>query len=214
MPLYRAQHVLPFFTNLPTDVVVNQFHFTNDTQNFAAVATEIRDRIQGFMEAAYGAAGGSRVSYIDWPQAVVKVFNLADPTPRVPEVRACSYSAGTVASAIPTEVAAVVSWHAAPESGVAFQRLYNRIYLGGVPAIWMSNGAADQFPRFTTTITAQIAAAASALLAENDGVTDWVQVSNAGGVTAAREITGGWVDNGPDTQRRRSVLASLRDVWT
>lgn len=215
MPLYKAQAILPFFTNLPTDVINNQFHFLDDTtDSHDVVAQDIADQLTRFYTDVYLTAPTGRVGYIDWAQAHVKVFKLSDPTPRVPVIKPLIFSAGTGSSTIPTEVACVLTWSAAPESGVRYQRLYNRIYLGGIPNTFMDQSAADQFPRFLPAVTSRIAAAAATLaIAAIPTPTQWVQVSNAGGVTAVRQIVGGWVDNGPDTQRRRSVLATLRSNW-
>ena len=43
----------------------------------------------------------------------------------------------------------------------------------------------------------------------------WIQWgrSGPGGTYTGREIIGGFVDNGPDTQRRRSVDYSVRTDW-
>lgn len=215
MPLYRAQVILPFFTNLPTDVVVNQFHFNiaaDDPDN----GLTIYENLKTFYETAYGTTAASRASYVDWPQAYVKVFNLDDPTPRIPyESPPLFAGAGTNASTIPTEVACVLSFRAAAISGVRFQRLYNRVYLGALPSTAIIAGAADAFPRINPTFISSVISAAQGLLAagDSDGAI-WSQVSNATGSAVPRTIVGGWVDNSPDTQRRRSVLATLRNNWS
>lgn len=213
MPLYRCQHVLPMFTNIPTDVMVNQFHFLNDTLDHETVAAEAATRLSAFYLGAYGSAGSTRVAYLSWNTAVLRVFDLSDPTPRIPVEVPMGYTSGTAVSQVPTEVACVLSWQAAPQSGVVFQRLHNRCFLGGLTTSMMEPSSGIAFPRFTTSFINAVAAAADTLLGANDGVTDWVQVSQAGGVTAVRPIVGGWVDNGPDTQRRRGVLASTRTLF-
>lgn len=216
MALYRAQVILPFFTNLPEDVIVNQFHFEAEPTDVDIVGPQIATALDTFYTSLYGAVGTGRVSYIDWPLVYCKVFALADPPPRVPWISpSFGITAGSLASQIPTEVACVLSFQAAPESGVRYQRLYNRIYLGGIPQTAITVSAVDEFPRFSTAFTDTIKAAALALLdsGESSGAF-WRQVSRATGSTIAREIVGGWVDNGPDTQRRRSVLSTLRNNWS
>lgn len=215
MPLFKAQVVLPYFSGRPTDVAVNQYHFVDDTTaTFAITASNIRDQLSTMYNAIYTGAASTRASYINWPQASVKVFRLADPTPRVPIILSMNLNEGTGPTPIPTEVACVMTWQAEPESGVRYQRLYNRVYLPGMMTAYMDVSAADQFPRFTGAFTGRIAAAAK-VMADNasSSTAQWVQVSSAGGVTAVRPIAGGWVDNGPDTQRRRSVLANSRFTW-
>jgi len=214
MVLYRAQVILPYFTNLPTDVIVNQFHYEMTTTVLATAAAAIGGQLDTFYKALYPNAAASRVNYIDWPMATVKVFKLSDPTPRIPAIVTLGYTtAGTLSSTIPTEVACVVSWNAAAQSGVRFQRLYNRIYLGAVTSAMMASSAVDNYPRFTSSWLTTATNAAKVLRDANTVDRMWVQVSNAGGNPVSRQIAGGWVDDGPDTQRRRSVLASLRTSW-
>lgn len=214
MPILEAQVILPFFTNLPTDVIVNRFHFNAPGSDAETEATDIAVRLNSFYDTAYGSGAATRVNYIDWAQAYVKVFDLSEPTPRVPVIRALAFTAGTANSTIPTEVAVVASFHAAAESGVRFQRLYNRVYLGGLTPAWMEQSAADQFPRIAPGRVSLINTAMSDLLDANTLALEWVQVSRATGSPLAREIVGGWTDNSPDTQRRRSVLATSRSPWS
>lgn len=214
MPLYRTEVIFPMFTNQPTDVIANNFHFLDDVTNIEALTSRINTALTNFYNIVYSNTAAAKVPYVDWAQAVTKTFNLSEPTPRVPFIRAMPTVQGTATSTtLPTEVACVLSFRAAQQSGVAYQRLYNRIFLGALHSNDMSAAAADQFPRFTSAFTTRIANAAIALHAEVLPATEWVQVSKAGGLTAVRPIVGGWVDNGPDTQRRRSVLATLRNNW-
>lgn len=217
MALFNVQVIHPFFTGLPRDVIVNNLHFIgDDSQTPEDMALLIRDSIVAWINGIYSVTGSTKAAYIDWPQSTMKVFKLSDPPPRVPAILPIATVAGTGASTIPTEVACVATFQARPESGVRYQRLYNRVYLGGLMPAMVSPAAADQFPRFTPTFCTSVANAMDGLATANpwgSPSAQWVQVSNAGGITAAREIIGGWVDNGPDTQRRRSVLATLRTTW-
>lgn len=199
MPLFRAQAIFPMFTNLPRDVIQNNFHFVSDEPTEAVVAA-VAGRLSAFYQTATVAAS-NRANYVNWEQAYVKVFNMSDPPPRVPAELGLAIPAGTGATNIPTEVAMVMTFQAAPQSGVAYQRLYNRIYLGGLANGWLSVSAADAFPRFAPTFITAVCTAAENLLTAN--TVD----------PAVREIVGGWVDNGPDTQRRRSVDSSARTNW-
>lgn len=213
MPLYRAQAIFPFFTNLPGDVIANQFHFIDDTgATDEAIAYDITQQLAAFYNTIFPLSADKPL-YIDWTKAYVKVFNLSDPPPRVPYINVMALTTGTGASTVPTEVACVLSFHAAPISGVRFQRLYNRIFLGGLMMNAFTPAAADEFPRFANAFIAKVITAAEDLVDRTGKSTYWVQVSEATGVTAVREIVGGWVDNSPDTQRRRSVNATLRSPW-
>lgn len=214
MPIYNAQVILPFFTNLPGDVIQNNFHFVNSLDSHADVADHIDAMLTAFYTTVYGSSAGDRVNYIDWTLAYIKVFNLDDPTPRVPEIRPMTFVAGSATSTVPTEVACVLSFHAAPESGVRFQRLYNRVFLGGLKPANFTASAIDNFPRFSSTFVTAVQDAAEGLCEPGGGDnTTWVQLSRATGLLIPRAIVGGWVDDGPDTQRRRSVLAASRNTW-
>lgn len=215
MPIYRAQVILPFFSGIPEDVIVNQFHFDATPDDLALVASEIYPALEDFYQTAYGTVATNRVNYVDWARVYCKVFNLSDPTPRIPYVSPFFvFSAGTNASTIPTEVAAVLSFNAEAESGVRFQRLYNRIYLGAMAPGFMTASAADEFPRLSSAFVGQVVTAAQNLLAAGEASgAEWAQVSDATGTLIARPIVGGWMDNSPDTQRRRSVLPTLRNSW-
>lgn len=221
MKLMHVQAIFPYFTNLPTDVTVNGFHFiVDDSEDKETTADAVRPRLTAFYTDVYGNAS-SRVAWVDWAQAYIKVFDMAEGTPRIPAERNLAISAGTqTTSTVPTEVACVATFRAAPESGVRFQSLYNRIYLGNLSTSALTAGTADQFPRFQPTFCSGIVAAMNTLRTANSGAEghfQWIQygrASSSSPLMVARPIVGGWVDNGPDTQRRRSVLASLRTNWT
>ncbi len=214
MTIYRAQMVLPYFTGNDRDVITNQFHFEGIFADLPAAATEIATRLSSFYQAFYPATGTNRVNYIDWENAYAKIFDLDDTSPRIPVIENGFWgSPGLNGSTIPTEVACVLSWQAAGVSGVPFQRLYNRIYLGGLPSFSIDLSTATTFPVFDATWTGTVLTGATALADLNDATCDWVQYSTAGGVPVARAITGGWVDDSPDSQRRRSVDATAKTTW-
>jgi len=206
--------VLPYFSGNDRDVITNQFHFEGIFASNADAAAEIATRLSSFYGAFYPAAGTNRVNYVDWEAAYLKVFNLDDTSPRIPEIETGFWTgAGLNGSSIPTEVACVLSWQAAPASGVPFQRLYNRIYLGALPSFSIDISTASTFPVFDPTWVGDVNTGATALADLNDATCDWVQYSTAGGVPVARTITGGWVDDSPDSQRRRSVDATTKTTW-
>lgn len=215
MTLLKAQVIIPYFTGIPEDVMVNQFHFLwDDSDSFSTAAANISTKLEAFYDDVYGAAS-TRVNYVDWANASIKVFNMGEPPPRIPWENNWNLLApGTLTTAIPTEVACCLSWQAAPESGIPYQSLYNRVYLGGISTAYFFVSSSSNFPVFSTTFMTQVGDAASTLLAANTSLTQWVQYGKDGIGFAARDITGGWVDNSPDTQRRRSVVATTRSTWS
>lgn len=215
MAIYKAQAVFPMFTGLDKDVVVNNFHFEGIPADTDAAALTIGTRLRGFYDDVYGTAASGKASYVDWTESYVKVFNLSDPTPRVPsEFSPLIVGGGTNNSPIPTEVACVASWRAAPAGGVPYQRLYNRCYLGMITSAHMVVGTNANFPKFTEAFQLGVVDAMEALFDLNDGTLAWVQYSKAGGVEVTRDIQGGFCDNSPDSQRRRSVDSTSRQTWT
>lgn len=214
MALYRCDVVLPMFTGDPSDIIVNTYHFES-TANLETFAVNTEVFLGGFYRDLYGPTG-DRAAYIDWNNVRARCFDLADPTPRVPVESPPFFTGnpGTNATTIPTEVAVVLSFQSAGLPGEVYQRRYNRVFLGAVPSVWFSAASASKFPTIDTGRLNLMADSMKALQALTDGPeTLWVQVSNATGSTRTLPVIGGWVDNSPDTQRRRSVDSTLRVTW-
>jgi hypothetical protein len=210
MAILRAQAIFPMFTGIPRDVITNTMHFSwDESGTFAAAATEVAARLTTFFNGVYD--GAYHANYVVWPSGTVEVTNLDDPTPRIPEVRPLVVTGSPGNSTLPTECAVVMTYAAAETGGVIRQRLYNRIYIGGLMQTAMSAGTVASFPTIVGVFRDRVSNAANALLLENDALLQWIQFSPTAGV--ARAITRGWVDNSPDTQRRRSVDASARTTW-
>jgi hypothetical protein len=106
----------------------------------------------------------------------------------------------------------VLSYHAAPESGVPRQRLHNRIYLGGLGSSAIAASGGVGFPVISSSLRTAVATAADNMAVASDGALAWVQRSLTPTLTN-RAIVGGWIDNEPDTQRRRGVDPGTRTSW-
>lgn len=121
------------------------------------------------------------------------------------------------ATGVPTEVAAVLSFHAdltgaAEESGATRPRARRRgrVFIGP-----LTGGAIVQSaPPYTldASFTLVLREAAVKLMddAEAAGV-PWCVWSRED--ATLRPVVGGWTDNAPDTQRRRGFRATTRNVW-
>lgn len=213
MPFIDVQAIIPYFTNVPEDVITNIWHFESGGPLDSALATTLTTRIETFYETVYGFPNAA-ANHVNWAAATTKSYDLSDPIPRVPIIKPMVINVTTpVASNIPTEVACVMSYHAAPVSGVPQARLRGRIYLGGLGPVCVTAGTTSTFPILGGGLRGAIQTAAQALLAQNDGVAEWVQRSRASGLITSSTITGGWIDNTPDTQRRRGVKATTRTLW-
>lgn len=215
MALYRVDTVFPMFTGDPRDIVVNTLHFESTLSHEDMALAVESDTVGPFFRTIYGTTNSFRSSYIIWTQVRCRVFNLDDPTPRIPiESPPLFASPGIGFTSTPTEVACVASFQSAGLPGEVYQRRYNRIFLGAVHHTWIESSEAAKFPVFTPTVRTNIANAMKALQeAADNAINLWVQVSNAGGTTRTLPVIGGWVDNSPDTQRRRSVDATARTSW-
>lgn len=214
MSIYRAQVVLPFFTNLPEDVITNTFHFEATTgATPEQVSTDVTPSLAAFYTDGYGSDGIA--FYINRSLAHVKWYNLSNPEPRVPFV--ADLGIGSIPqgnSNLPTEVAMCLSFQGDPLSGQSQARRRGRVFLGGMPQGIISPSIGNNFPIWHPTVVQRWVTSAQDNLYGVSGATspDWVVWSPTS--QAAVEITNGWVDNAPDTQRRRSIDPTLRTIWS
>lgn len=213
MSIYRAQVVLPFFTNLPTDVITNTFHFEATTgATPEQVGTEVTPQLTAFYTDGYGSDGIA--FYINRGLAHVKWYNLSNPEPRIPYVQSLGIGSIPQGNAnLPTEVALCLSFQGLPLSGVPQARRRGRVFIGGMPQNTISPSIGNNFPIWHSTVTARWGDSAEENLRVFSVPTDaqWVVWSPT--TQEAVEVANGWVDNAPDTQRRRSVDPTLRDLW-
>jgi hypothetical protein len=213
MAVAKAQITIPFFTNIPTDVITNTLHFANPIASMQTIADEITPEIQDFYEAIYGGSFGI-AAYCSPLLATVSWYDLADPPPRVPYTLPMPITAAVeTATSIPTEVATVLSFQADPESGIPQARRRNRIYIGGLTPNHVSTATGDNFPTIGTTFRAALGDAALLNFITNLSGSDTVWVARSETANTTVPVTNGWVDNSPDTQRRRSVEATARTLW-
>lgn len=214
---YQVNCSLPMFTGIPEDVIVNTFHFTFDNYPVDPTVTDIGkvfDRLKTLYDGIYGAV--NRANYTT-AVMTMKAYDLQLPLPHVPRLTGTRTLAGAaIATSLPTETAICLSMKANYIGGVAQARQRGRIYIGGV-ASPLTSSTASTFPEVTSAARTAIAAAASTFRAGliADGWR-WVILSGAQVSQVLQntfEVAGGWVDNSPDTQRRRSVGATARTVW-
>lgn len=203
--------MFPYRSNLPADVITNTFHM--DWQggvDAESIATQAAAALADFYDGAYANMGWA--NYVNQAAAEVRFYLMDLPAPRIPIVRPLGVTNTTdVNTTIPAEVAVVCSFHAALVSGQTQARRRGRVYLGGTgsPTI---NGTAGSLPAVAPAVISNITDAAEALRSDLDGMAcPWVVYSPTAGSHA--EVVGGWVDNEPDTQRRRGVEATSRSVW-
>lgn len=196
-------------TELPADTMINTFHFEGSGADYANVA----DMLTDFYEDVPTGGSDSICTHISsralTGDITIKAYDLSDPEPRPPVYTNERTLVGlTNSEALPDEVALCMSYHAAPAAGVAPARRRGRIYIGG----WVQTACVNGRP--TAGVRSVIARSGRDLIqASNASVSwEWQQYSPTLGV--GNIVTGGWVDDSWDTQRRRGLASTARTSFT
>lgn len=205
MPNYRVLAEMPWDSGLPEDVTINTWYFNAAADaDLAGVFDELATFYAG-VDAWLSSilAGGT-------DGLILTAYDLADAEPREP-VRTDGFVL-TLGSGqpLPTEVACVVSYHAAFESGVNKARRRGRVYLGPLDVGIQSGISSFIAPGPQDGIRD----AAQALLDASDAAANWAWMQYSSTEAFARVVTGGWVDNSFDTQRRRGIRATSRLLFS
>jgi hypothetical protein len=204
MTILRAQVILASDSGLPEDVCINTFHFDTGVVYDSASAQSVIDRVKVF----YNAIQARLSATINPDTSRIKIYDLADPKPRVPKEDQSLGMTETGPSSMAREVALVMSFQAAKQSGVAQARRRNRVFLGPLS---ISGGVTDADYRPLPTVVAEITNAAAALKVNATFGTVWVIRSQVGNFVAP--VSDGWVDNAFDTQRRRGARPTARTLF-
>lgn len=220
--LMRAQVSIPLDSGIPEDAVMNVWHFDGDDseEDDAAYHSCVMDLLTDFYNAVDGVIFGQNVA----SPATVKIYDMRDPTPRVPEFTgtiAIAPLASGIDLTLPNEVAICLSFQATPTSGVNQARRRGRVYLG--PIHYAAAEMVGSQARPTAAARTAIADAAEAMLAGAPlpvavGSVKWAIYSPTTDLTgtvddAFNDVVSGWVDNSFDTQRRRGGAPSSRTLW-
>lgn len=198
-----VQVTIPYYTNIPEDVSVNTWSFSNDVGSIDVA------QVGAFMQTLYTAFLAYASPILDFTRVQGKFYDRADPEPRDPFFEA-EFDLGDdnlANDSLPYEVAMCLSFHAQYASGSPKARRRGRVYLGPLGANTGAAGSLDE-ACMTDILDAYVAA--------------WTELTDAGLVHSvwsptdgvARTVTTAWMDNAYDTQRRRGVRANVRDVRT
>lgn len=212
MATFRATVVFPMFTNLPEDVMTNTFHFTELTPiGLPAAAAAATAKLADFYEAVYNGSLGM-ANYMNPALAHVNWYDLSEPMPRAPLTLPLGATIPVVNSTLPTEVSTVLSFQGDHVSGTPQARRRGRIYIGAIANQAMLASSTGNFPLFSSPWIAGITAGATThLLPQPTPDLRWSVWSPTDG--QATFVTNGWADNSPDTQRRRGISPSVRDLF-
>lgn len=216
--LMRAQVTVVIDQALPENYIMNTFYFDGDdglTDSIyhAHVEDMLTDFYQAIDEVVFGAGVGG--------EATVKIYDMRDPEPRVPEHQFSIPLTPNAATDLPHEVAICMSFAADPISGVNPQRLRGRVFLGPVANNQVVLSAGQ--PYITSAARTAIATAGAALLVprgeEPGPKVSWAIYSPTTDATSSiddafNDVQSGWVDNAFDTQRRRGPKATERELFS
>ena len=143
---------------------------------------------------------------------VYKIFNRADPTPRVPVLQGIwNFPAAPTGDPLPPEVAHCLSFQGAATSGVPQARRRGRIYFGPLD---IARVGADGRPSAIQMTAMDLFG--TNLLAASIAAPTWLWTVHST-ITPAPgsdvEVLNGWVDDEFDTQRRRGRRATTRATF-
>lgn len=205
----RAMVVMQGGSNLPEDRFINTWHFSNGTEYGAHVAI-IQEALGDFYQDIPSGAlipVGKYISPYASRNTTIKCYDLDDPEPRVPTDIVMVLPSVTVASGLPEEVAVCLSFHGDPPITA---RKRGRIYIGPLNTDAYDDGDTSTPARVKVGLSQTLQAAGANLVA-NTGA-GWAIRSVASGGTFV-PVTGGFVDNALDTQRRRGPDPSSRLIF-
>jgi hypothetical protein len=193
---------------LPEDKFVNTFHFSNPFTSAALAQSAVRDFYLNTRSSTRSL--GYHLSPSILRNFEIRVYNLGDPEPRVPQIFNWTLPTRPPQSStgIPEEAAVCLSFHGAPPRTA---RRRGRIYFGpmGSTGEQISPAGDAVFTRVTNNLIDDLIEAGEGLLASNQG---WAIRSTVPTENFV-QVTGGWVDNRLDTQRRRGPEPLVREVF-
>jgi hypothetical protein len=210
----RAQVVLQGKSGKPEDVFVNTYHFVA-TSGGIGDAGVIRDHLVELYNVVPPGAGlraiASDLSNVCLRTAnasKVKVYNLADPMPRIPFSFDWTLGPSLAATGIelPAELAVCVSYYATLNR----PRMRGRAYIGPWVSVQEDVGTTER-SRPPAVIRDSLAATFKRLIDKPAEVVQLAVYSTVDSV--ARVVTNGWVDDAWDIQRRRGQDAETRTLF-
>lgn len=211
---FRAQVIFHGKTGAPEDVFVNNFVFRNDDvpgMPIFDVANAIQARLNAFYNTPPDGQSDYLAKYLNGnlldTAATIKVYDLGDTPPRLPEVRPMTLGAMSAAASLPPEVAVCLSYYA----GRPLPRRRGRIFLGPLTSSSVDISGNRTLVSSLLRETAKGAMEGLASNANETAPVRWHVLSQTDG--NAFMITGGWVDNAHDTIRKRGFVSSGRTLW-
>lgn len=214
MSILKVQCTIGRDSAVPADAITNtwSFHTTASPEapaDIDAIITALQTFYQAIDGVLFAAETANLLNY--------KVYRLSDPKPRAP-VREGSFAlVPSVSVGIPEEVAIVLSFQGAKQSGLPQARRRGRVYIGPLPTGSTIFATVNNRIRVVAGARDVLKNAAEALLLASDAAANWtwVVVSSVGGDNVFLEtpVTNGWVDDAFDIQRRRGPAPTARTTF-
>lgn len=219
MSVMRFDVILPYYTNLPRDVAVNTFHFQRTAGWDDGVANDIAEDLKSFYNTVTSST--SIAGYISpivnrgASACTIKGYDLSDSEPRPPRlILPWTLGPNVATTGLPNEVAICSSYKADTLAGMSMARRRGRIFLGP-----LTSGAIQMATTGNPVIVNPSAIAR--IVERTEWLADqWNPLSEAPWSVysrvnnAAYAIVEGWVNNEPDTQRRRQARETGRTTWS
>lgn len=207
---FRAHVVFHGPSGLPEDIYVNSgWCFRDDSvvPDISNTADTIRDVVAAFYNKIIGGVqmGQWMPSYIA-DLVDVFVYDLGETPPRTRISRSFTLAGQSTDRSLPEECCACISYVA----GENQKRNRGRMYIGPLVVNAVESASGSVRGVLLPALIARLKAGMEDVFNTTEDVT-WHLLSKADG--AAKMITGGWVDNAFDTQRRRGVAATTRSNW-
>ena len=216
----RVKVVIPSTSGIPRDSFVNTFHF----HAMPAVITDAMfDALVNYVAECYNdiitPAARSVASYMGDAadrtllKCKMNCYRLGDSHPRVPYVKSWTLAAGVgTDNGMPPEVAFCISYHDTHVSGAKTR--FGRTYIGPL----RSTVTAGASPHVAPDGQLRVAAVAFGNRLKDLGTVTTLPMHVEFGILSRlhaniNSVTGGFVDNEFDTQRRRGQRATLRDTF-
>lgn len=210
MPDYTTQVVIPMDTAIGGDLVVNNWHMSDN----GLVGPTLTTKIQSWhtaLQTFYNAISGIFTGDINHSLVRMKTYDLDLPIPRVALVDELKpITAPVGGNPLPHELAIVLSFNSAFQSGVKSSRRRGRVFLGPLNSGVMTTTSPDA--RVTSAARTMITGAAATL---RTGPTPdqgwfWRTRSSFPAANGTPNVVNGYVDDAFDIQRSRGTKASAR----
>lgn len=204
-------------TGLARDIIENTWHCQSDS-------ADVMDDAEGFRDAllAWYLSLDTFMSSRLNGAVEFNVYDLTDPTPRVPILVSTSALEPGTGFGLPNEVAICASFQGAVGAGVNMARRRGRIFFGPLDGGVVDDGTGDTI--VDASVTASITDVCDTLMgAGSEGGFQWAVFSptTAGPppwsfgdlAVATFPVVSGWCDNAFDTVRSRGGAATERAVF-